>query len=159
MRFWLLPVAALAALPASAAETKTRVVAVEADEMHFTPPAITVQAGEAIRFQVTNRGQALHEFTIGTPQENAAHRQMMTAMGDSPDHGHMMHGDHHGMPGHGHDHSQKVVIIEPGRTAVLTARFDKPGLLEFACNIPGHYEAGMAGALTVEPKTVKEKKK
>jgi uncharacterized cupredoxin-like copper-binding protein len=39
--------------------------------------------------------------------------------------------------------------VEPGKTAELTWTFSKATRLEFACNIPGHYQAGMKGDLTV----------
>jgi hypothetical protein len=37
----------------------------------------------------------------------------------------------------------------PGETKELVWQFTKPGSFEFACNIPGHAEAGMAGTITV----------
>ena len=39
------------------------------------------------------------------------------------------------------------VLVEPGKTGELVWKFTKPTELEFACNIPGHYEAGMAGPI------------
>jgi uncharacterized cupredoxin-like copper-binding protein len=41
------------------------------------------------------------------------------------------------------------VLVEPGKTAELTWTFSKATNLEFACNVPGHYQAGMVGKLTV----------
>ena len=43
------------------------------------------------------------------------------------------------------------VLVEPGKSAELTWTFAKATRLEFACNIPGHYQAGMVGQLTVQP--------
>ncbi|MNL78605.1 hypothetical protein D3C87_2050360 [compost metagenome] len=62
--------------------------------------------------------------------------------------------DHGSMPGM--DHAMKhddpnSVLVEPGKTAELTWIFTKATRLEFACNIPGHYQAGMVGQLTVDP--------
>lgn len=37
------------------------------------------------------------------------------------------------------------VLIEPGKTADLTWKFTRDAELEIACNLPGHYEAGMLG--------------
>ncbi|MCF5138712.1 plastocyanin/azurin family copper-binding protein, partial [Pseudomonas lactis] len=42
------------------------------------------------------------------------------------------------------------VLVEPGKTAELTWTFKQATGLEFACNLPGHYQAGMVGKLTVE---------
>jgi uncharacterized cupredoxin-like copper-binding protein len=41
--------------------------------------------------------------------------------------------------------------VEPGATehVVFTAP-DKPGQLQFYCNVPGHQEAGMVGTLVIE---------
>jgi len=61
------------------------------------------------------------------------------------DHSAMGHGDMGGMK---HDDPNSV-LVEPGKTAELTWTFSKAGALEFACNIPGHYQAGMVGKLTV----------
>jgi plastocyanin len=38
---------------------------------------------------------------------------------------------------------------KPGEIARQTAVFDKPGEFEFACDLPGHREAGMKGLLIV----------
>jgi len=39
------------------------------------------------------------------------------------------------------------VLLEPGKSAEIIWEFPKKAIsqLEFACNIPGHYEAGMVG--------------
>ena len=128
---------------------KERTIKVTADEMRFEPAVIEVSAGETIRFEVTNRGMTLHEFSVGSPGENAAHRRIMATVADTGD-GANSHA-RHDMAGHHHDHPQKVVMVDPGQTAVLTVRFGQPGRLELACNIPGHYEAGMIGSVAVKP--------
>jgi uncharacterized cupredoxin-like copper-binding protein len=43
-----------------------------------------------------------------------------------------------------------TVLVAPGEKAELTWRFGEPDELEFACNLPGHYEAGMAGPVSFE---------
>jgi uncharacterized cupredoxin-like copper-binding protein len=40
--------------------------------------------------------------------------------------------------------------VEPRQTAEILWRFTKAGTFEFACLIPGHYEAGMKGAIVVK---------
>ena len=37
----------------------------------------------------------------------------------------------------------------PGQTATGEFTFDKPGVFDFICSIPGHKDAGMKGSLTV----------
>jgi uncharacterized cupredoxin-like copper-binding protein len=36
-------------------------------------------------------------------------------------------------------------------TRSLTYTFNGPGPFAFACHVPGHYEAGMAGTIAVVP--------
>jgi uncharacterized cupredoxin-like copper-binding protein len=60
--------------------------------------------------------------------------------------------DHSAMAGMGHamQHDDpNSVLVAPGKTAELTWTFTKATNIEFACNIPGHYQAGMVGKLTV----------
>jgi uncharacterized cupredoxin-like copper-binding protein len=43
------------------------------DTMRFHPERIEVKLDETIRFTAINTGRVLHEFVIGTHEENAAH--------------------------------------------------------------------------------------
>ena len=63
---------------------------------------------------------------------NAAHKAMMRM------HPAMVHDDPNGK------------TLAPGQTATVLWRFSKPGTYEFACLLPGHYEAGMHGTVVVE---------
>ncbi len=119
-----------------------RTIRFEAGDMWFDPESLDIAPGDTIRFEITNTGNLEHEFVIGDANAQEAHRKMMLEMGGS-------HGDGHG----GHDmaegeHGGKMpsVTIAPGKTAALvwTAPANVDGL-EYACNIPGHYEAGMSG--------------
>ena len=84
-------------------------------------------------FPVTNRGQVRHEFSIGSADEQDAHRVMMRKMPN------MVHND------------PNTVTVDPGQTRELTWRFggDQPVVL--ACNIPGHAEAGMVATAMLSP--------
>ena len=42
-----------------------------------------------------------------------------------------------------------MVHVSPGKTGQMIWTFDKPGEVVFACLIPGHYEAGMTGKVTM----------
>jgi uncharacterized cupredoxin-like copper-binding protein len=140
--------------PAPAAKA-TRSVEVVMGDMSFTPKAIDIKAGETVRFVLVNKGQLLHEFNLGDSAMHAKHQQdmlemqqtgMLTPTGmKSMDHDSMA-GMDHGMMKHDDPNS---VLVEPGKTAELTWTFTKATNLEFACNIPGHYQAGMVGKLTV----------
>ncbi|MEE4380331.1 MAG: plastocyanin/azurin family copper-binding protein [Candidatus Competibacteraceae bacterium] len=137
---------------ASAAQRTMEVVL---GEMYFKPNNLSVKAEETIRFVVKNEGQLLHEFNIGTPAMHALHRQemvemmkhgMMTATGINQQM--MMHVGRSGMKHMEHDDPNSV-LVEPGQTEELVWTFSHAGALEFACNMPGHSEAGMVGKLTV----------
>lgn len=140
--------------PAPAAKA-TRSVEVVMGDMSFTPKAIEIKAGETVRFVLVNKGQLLHEFNLGDAAMHAKHQQEMLKMQQSGmltptgiadmDHS-AMAGMDHGMMKHDDPNS---VLVEPGKTAELTWTFTKATNLEFACNIPGHYQAGMVGKLTV----------
>jgi uncharacterized cupredoxin-like copper-binding protein len=133
----------------------TRSVEVVMGDMSFTPKAIDIKAGETVRLVLVNKGQLLHEFNLGDAAMHAKHQQEMLKMQQSGmltptgmkemDHGSMA-GMDHGMMKHDDLNS---VLVEPGKTAELTWTFTKATNLEFACNVPGHYQAGMVGKLTV----------
>ena len=139
--------------PASAAKA-TRNVEVVMGDMSFNPKTIEIKAGETIRFVLVNKGRLLHEFNLGDAAMHARHQQEMLMMQQhgmltptgikEMDHAPMGKTDH----GMQHDDSNSV-LIEPGKSAELSWTFNKPMSLEFACNIPGHYQAGMVGKLTV----------
>ncbi|WP_347905136.1 cupredoxin family protein [Pseudomonas purpurea] len=150
--------------PAPAAKA-TRTVEIVMGDMSFTPKALEIKAGETVRFVLINKGQLLHEFNLGDAKMHAEHQQEMLKMQESGmltptgmrtaaapmDHAAMGHGSMAGMD-HGasmkHDDPNSV-LVEPGKTAELTWTFKQASNLEFACNIPGHYQAGMVGKLTV----------
>ncbi|MBD9438493.1 plastocyanin/azurin family copper-binding protein [Pseudomonas sp. PDM04] len=139
--------------PASAAKA-TRSVEVVMGDMSFTPKAIDIKAGETVRFVLVNKGQLLHEFNLGDAAMHARHQQEMLNMQQSglltPTG--MKEMDHGAMSGMGHEMKHddpNSVLVEPGKTAELTWTFTQATSLEFACNIPGHYQAGMVGKLTV----------
>ncbi|MCU1759980.1 cupredoxin family protein [Pseudomonas sp. 14P_8.1_Bac3] len=144
--------------PAPAAKADRSVEVVMSD-MSFAPKAIDIKAGETIRFVLVNKGQLLHEFNLGNAAMHARHQQEMLKMQQSgmltPTG--MKEMDHAAMPGMDHASSGQgmkhddpnSVLVEPGKTAELTWTFTQATSLEFACNIPGHYQAGMVGTLTV----------
>lgn len=146
--------------PASA-DKATRTVEVVLQDMSFSLKSLDVKAGETVRFVLVNKGQLLHEFNLGDAAMHAEHQKQMMRMQSSGmlnatgmgkmDHGAMDHGamgNMGNMGGMKHDDPNSV-LVEPGKTAELTWTFTKASGLEFACNIPGHYQAGMVGKLNV----------
>jgi uncharacterized cupredoxin-like copper-binding protein len=113
-----------------------RTISVEAGDMWFDSESLDIKPGKTIKFEVVNTGNLEHEFVIGDSKAQEAHREMMQAM-----------------MGGGHDMGQMeqvvsmpAVTIAPGETATLVWTAPKNvDDLEYACNIPGHFEAGMYG--------------
>ncbi len=87
----------------------------------FTPSTIVVQRGETVMFVVTTMGPLVHEFMVGPADAVAA--------------------DEEGTP--------EVADIGMMQTKSVTYTFDGSGPYAFACHADGHYEAGMAGTITL----------
>ncbi|MDX1607358.1 MAG: cupredoxin domain-containing protein [Candidatus Competibacterales bacterium] len=128
-----------------------RTIEITAESMGFHPSTIRVSQGETVRFEIRNTGDLVHEFNIGTPAQHRTHRKEMrhlmedgvlTATSFDPE-------KHHGDDGMVHEHANSV-LLEPGETRTLTWTFEQPGQVDFACNVPGHYQAGMRGE--IEPR-------
>ena len=145
----------------AAAASATRTVNIEMTDLAFSPKTLEVKAGETVRFVLINKGQLLHEFNLGDAAMHAEHQKEMLKMQQSGamtttgmhhagmDHGAMGQGS---MPMTGMVHDDpNSVLVEPGKTAELTWTFSGTRDLEFACNVPGHYQAGMVGTLKVAP--------
>ncbi len=123
-----------------------RTVRFEAGDMWFDPERLDITPGETIKFEIANTGNLEHEFVIGDAAAQEAHREMMQEMsGNHGDGGHGNHGGHDMAEGE-HGGSMPAITIAPGETAELVwTAPENVGELEYACNIPGHYEAGMSG--------------
>lgn len=117
---------------AGVAASVSRTVEVDmSDAMRFTPAAIEAKQGETIRFVVKNSGQLKHEFVLGTDKDLKAHYEVMKK------HPHMEHAD------------DNMLSVAPGQSAELLWKFTQAGTVSFACLQPGHYDAGMKGAVAV----------
>ena len=124
--------AALASQGASAGGARTVDIG-KFDSMRFSPARLTVARGETIRFVVRNKGKLKHEIVIGTPDGIAHHRHAMLRD-----------------PGMAHA-APYMAHVDPGKREQLSWTFERPGQLAYACLLPGHYEAGMHGTITVLP--------
>jgi uncharacterized cupredoxin-like copper-binding protein len=116
------------------AKAVTRTITLQmGDDMRFTPHHIEVRTGETVRLRAQNRGKVMHEIVLGTRAELDQHAEMM-----------MKH------PGMGHD-EPFMAHVKPGQRGDIVWHFNRPGTFDFACLIPGHYQAGMTGKITVSP--------
>ena len=104
------------------------------DDMRFTPRHIEVREGETVRLRAENKGQVLHEIVIGTKAELNQHAEMMKKH-----------------PGMEHDEPY-MAHVAAAKTGDIVWHFNRAGSFDFACLIPGHYQAGMTGTITVLPR-------
>lgn len=102
--------------------------------MTFEPAKIVVTQGEQVKFVIKNAGELDHEFMLESFEANKKHA---IAMQKNPE---MEHDDPNG----------KRVVSK--KEAELIWKFSKLGTYEYACLIPGHYEAGMKGVVEVVAK-------
>ena len=102
------------------------------DCMRYSPATISVKQGETIRFVVKNSGKIKHEMVLGTEKELQEHYEVMKK---NPE---MEHED------------DNMITVQPGKSGELIWRFTKAGKVGFACLMPGHYDAGMKGVVTVK---------
>jgi uncharacterized cupredoxin-like copper-binding protein len=114
------------------ASKATRTVKVDmTDGMRFNPSSIEVKQGETVRFIVTNSGRLKHELVLGTEKELREHYEVMKK---NPE---MEHAD------------PNMVTLAGGKTGEIVWQFTRAGKVDFACLQPGHYDAGMKGAVNV----------
>jgi len=128
----------------------TRVINITMGDNFYEPLNITVKEGETVRFIVKNTGEFVHEFNIATAEMHRAHAPEMMMM---VEHG-VLEPDRinwdaakkmQASMGHGMHDEANSILLEPGKSGEVIWKFPKDTELEFACNIPGHYESGMVG--------------
>jgi uncharacterized cupredoxin-like copper-binding protein len=114
-----------------AREVKRTIEIAMSDDMRFSPSNIEVKQGETIRFVLRNKGKVLHEMVIGTARTLEEHAALMQKF-----------------PGMEHDEPH-MAHVAAGRRGELVWKFNRAGDFDFACLIPGHYQAGMVGKIQV----------
>jgi len=118
--------------PGDPRKVSRTIVVLMSDDMKFTPAKVNVRRGETIKFVVRNAGEIKHELVLGSMAELTEHAEMMRKM-----------------PGMEHADAN-MVALEPGKSGALVWQFTKAGTAAFACLQPGHFEAGMMGAVSVK---------
>ncbi len=126
----------------------TKVVTVKMFDNYYEPNEIVVKKGETVKFIVKNMGELVHELNIATKEMHIKHQPEMAKMveheillADKIDKNKMkeMSKMDHSMA---HKHANSV-LLEPNDTGEIIWKFSTSKKLEIACNVPGHYEAGM----------------
>lgn len=102
------------------------------DNMRFTPDKIDVKQGDVVKFVLTNDGKLLHEFVIGTKPVLDKLAALVAKSPDEVD----------------HERSDRI-HVEPGKVGKVVWNFNRVGAFDFACLLPGHYQAGMVGKINV----------
>jgi len=125
--------------PGKAVNIKRTLTVEMLDTMRFTPDSIMVKQGETIKLIVKNSGKVKHEMVLGTEKELKEHAEVMKK---NPE---MEHAD------------ENQITVQPGKSGEIIWQFTKAGKVNFACLQPGHYEAGMKGALMVGGKSMGDK--
>lgn len=114
-------------------------------EFQFEPGRLVLEAGKTYRLELVNRGTVEHEFMVG--------RELVGA----PAHGYR-YNFFEGMEvqvqfegGALETEGLVEIEVEPGATVrlVFSVPEGKRGQWEVGCFVPGHYELGMKGVLTV----------
>ncbi|MEX1168442.1 MAG: cupredoxin family protein [Hydrogenophaga sp.] len=101
------------------------------DNMRFTPARIEVNQGDTVRLTLSNTGKVMHELVIGTQKELAEHAELMKRFPNM-------------------EHEEPYMAhVPPGKTGEIIWTFNRPGTFDFACLLPGHFEAGMVGKIVV----------
>ena len=103
------------------------------DRMRFSPSELTIKQGATVRFQVKNLGMLMHEMVLGTMEDLKKHAETMKK------HPTMEHDEPY------------MVHVAPRKTGTMVWQFTKPGEFYYGCLVPGHFEAGMIGKVTVVP--------
>ncbi len=120
--------------PGVAARVNRTITIEMRDTMRYTPADIQVKQGETLRFIVKNLGKVKHELSLGTEKELLEHLAQMKKFPDME-----------------HDEPSKLTLA-PGKEGQIIWQFTKAGSVNFACLMPGHYEAGMKGTVQVGKK-------
>ena len=133
----------------------TRVIKVVMYDNYYEPSLFEVKKGETIKFEVENAGMLVHEFNIANKMMHMKHQPEMIKMAengillafsiDKEKMKKMAKMDK--SMGHSHNNS---VLLEPKQKGNIIWRFDNAVNIEVACNVPGHYQAGMIAKVNIK---------
>ena len=131
----------------------TREIVVKMYDNYYVPDSFEVNKNETIKFIVENMGELVHEYNIATKEMHIKHQPEMQKMvemeillADKINKEKMkeMAKKDHAMA-HKHENS---LLLEPKEKGEIIWKFSSSAKLEIACNVPGHYEAGMVAKIT-----------
>ena len=133
----------------------TRVIKVVMYDNYYEPSSFQIKEGETIKFEVENAGMLVHEFNIANKMMHIKHQPEMIKMAengillafsiDKEKMKKMAKMD----KSMGHSHSNSV-LLEPKQKGDIIWKFDNAINIEVACNVPGHYQAGMIAKVNIK---------
>ena len=133
----------------------TRVIKVVMYDNYYEPSSFHIKKGETIKFEVENAGMLVHEFNIANKMMHMKHQPEMIKMAengillafsiDKEKMKKMAKMD----KSMGHSHSNSV-LLEPKQKGDIIWKFDNAVNIEVACNVPGHYQAGMIAKVNIK---------
>ncbi|MFI8479177.1 plastocyanin/azurin family copper-binding protein [Pseudomonas sp. NPDC078700] len=134
-----------------------RTIQVNMGDIFFDMKTLDIKRGETVRFVLKNEGALLHEFNLGSAESHAQHQKEMIAMFQR---GTLSMNGEQGVNSKAHSsvgnetvnmahNDPNSVLVKPGSSEELIWTFSNATNLEFACNIPGHYQSGMVGKIIV----------
>jgi len=133
----------------------SRVIKVIMYDNYYEPSSFQIKEGETIKFEVENAGMLVHEFNIANKMMHMKHQPEMIKMAengillafsiDKEKMKKMAKMD----KSMGHSHSNSV-LLEPKQKGDIIWKFDNPANIEVACNVPGHYQAGMIAKVNIK---------
>ena len=132
----------------------SRTIKVKMYDNYYEPSSFSVHAGETIKFEVENVGMLVHEFNIANKMMHIKHQPEMSKMAengillafsiDKEKMKKMAKMDKY----MGHSHSNSV-LLEPKQKGEIIWKFINAFNIEIACNVPGHYQAGMIAKVNI----------
>ena len=132
-----------------------RVIKVVMYDNYYEPSSFQIKEGETIKFEVENAGMLVHEFNIANKMMHMKHQPEMIKMAengillafsiDKEKMKKMAKMD----KSMGHSHSNSV-LLEPKQKGDIIWKFDNAVNIEVACNVPGHYQAGMIAKVNIK---------
>ena len=133
----------------------TRIIKVVMYDNYYEPSSFQIKEGETIKFEVENAGMLVHEFNIANKMMHMKHQPEMIKMAengillafsiDKEKMKKMAKMD----KSMGHSHSNSV-LLEPKQKGDIIWKFDDAVNIEVACNVPGHYQAGMIAKVNIK---------
>ena len=133
----------------------SRIIKVVMYDNYYKPSSFQIKAGETIKFEVENAGKLVHEFNIANKMMHMKHQPEMQKMAEngillpfSIDKEKMKKIEKMDKS-MGHSHSNSV-LLEPKQKRNIIWKFDNAANIEVACNVPGHYQAGMIAEVNIK---------